>query len=85
MLRQAALMLLAPPPMQVQSLVGRLLAEEQYGLAVYVAKRWELDARRIWEQWATALIACALSARGSNTASLGILCPKTLPRGSRVR
>ena len=50
---------LAPLSMQVQSLVSRLLADEQYGLAVYVAKRWQLDARRIWEQWATALIACA--------------------------
>ena len=66
--------------MQVQSLVSRLLADEQYGLAVYVAKRWQLDASHIWEQWATALIACALSARGPKQCITRSPCPNSAER-----
>ena len=44
---------------QVQELIARLVAEEHYGLAVYVAKRWELDTASIWEAWARSLILCA--------------------------
>ena len=47
------------PHAQVQELIGRLVAEEHYGLAVYVAKRWDLDASAVWEAWARSLILCA--------------------------
>lgn len=43
----------------MQELAARLVAEEHYGLAVYVAKRWELDTPPIWEAWARSLILCA--------------------------
>lgn len=45
----------------MQELIGRLVAEEHYGLAVYVAKRWDLDASAVWEAWARSLILCALA------------------------
>ena len=43
----------------MEGLIGRLVGEEQYALAVYVAKRCELPAASIWEAWARSLILCA--------------------------
>lgn len=42
--------------LQVEALVQRLVYEEHYALAAYVTKRWGLDARNVWEQWAHSLI-----------------------------
>lgn len=41
---------------QLQQLSDRLVREEHYALAVYVAKRWGLNDKPVWEEWALQLI-----------------------------
>ena len=39
--------------------MAKLVQEERYALAVYVAKRWSLGERAAWAAWARSLIMCA--------------------------